>query len=66
MRIISIEEAVVVSGGLNLEGMRESDNVIDLRGKDMGDYIDANGKCWAPGTSSAVMYPQSGGEDGDE
>ncbi|EFF9823601.1 hypothetical protein GC658_24255 [Escherichia coli] len=38
-----------------------STNVIDLRGKDMGTYIDANGACWAPGTPSIIMYPGGSG-----
>lgn len=63
MRIINESELHLVSGGLNLEGEAMSNNVVDLRGKDMGSYIDANGMCWRPGTSSDVMYPQ--GADGD-
>lgn len=59
MKCISIEKTALISGGLNLDGMRESTNVIDLRGTDMGDYIDANNICWPPGTSSEVMYPDS-------
>lgn len=47
----------IVSGGMNLDGMRESQNVQDLRGNDKGNYIDANGVCWAPGTPSIVMFP---------
>lgn len=50
MREISDHMLDFVKGGMNLNGLPSSTNVIDLRGKDMGTYIDANGACWAPGT----------------
>jgi hypothetical protein len=61
MRKLTKGEVKIISGGLNLEGQRESSNVIDQRGANMGSYIDANGSCWAPGTNSATMYPNGGG-----
>ncbi|MBN5311806.1 hypothetical protein PTR36_20020 [Serratia bockelmannii] len=61
MRNLTAKEIQAIIGGLNLEGQRESTNVIDQRGTDMGSYIDANGACWAPGTPSATMYPNGGG-----
>lgn len=57
MRNLTKNELLIVTGGLNLSAGRASDNVIDLRGRDMGDWIDANNMCWAPGTPSSVMYP---------
>lgn len=57
MREISDHMLDFVKGGMNLNGLPGSTNVIDLRGKDMGTYIDANGACWAPGTPSIIMYP---------
>jgi hypothetical protein len=48
MREISDHMLDFVKGGMNLNGLPGSTNVIDLRGKDMGTYIDANGACWAP------------------
>lgn len=62
MNILSNDELSLVSGGVNTSGLRESNNVIDQRGNDKGNYIDANGKCWAPGTPSNVMYPSGGGK----
>jgi len=62
MRPLNKEMMEHAKGGLNWEGNRESTNVIDLQGTDMGGWIDANYTCWMPGTSSAVMYP--GGADG--
>lgn len=47
MREISDNMLDSVKGGMNLNGLPASTNVIDLRGKDMGTYIDANGACWA-------------------
>ncbi|HBB4015390.1 TPA: hypothetical protein KAL33_004773 [Escherichia coli] len=61
MREISDNMLDSVKGGMNINGLPGSINVIDLRGKDMGTYIDANGACWAPDTPSIIMYP---GEDG--
>lgn len=43
MRNINALELRCVSGGMNIDGLRESSNVIDLRGVDMGAWIDANG-----------------------
>ncbi|MGO4809466.1 hypothetical protein AB4156_07680 [Cupriavidus sp. 2MCAB6] len=64
MRVITDEEMKMMAGGMNMSGEAESSNVIDLRGRNMGSYIDANGGCWAPGTPSSSMYPN--GADGDE
>ncbi|HHE2836396.1 TPA: hypothetical protein ACO4ER_004467, partial [Escherichia coli] len=50
-----------IQGASLLNGLPSSTNVIDLRGKDMGTYIDANGACWAPGTPSIIMYPGGSG-----
>ncbi|MHC9006838.1 hypothetical protein ACYX33_04325 [Escherichia coli] len=61
MREISDHMLDFVKGGMNLNGLPSSTNVIDLRGKDMGTYIDANGACWAPGTPSIIMYPGGSG-----
>lgn len=61
MKEIKFNELHLISGGMNLDGHRESGNIIDQRGRDMGTYIDANGRCWAPGTSSIDMYPNGGG-----
>ncbi|WP_248785528.1 hypothetical protein, partial [Escherichia coli] len=61
MKEISDNMLDSVKGGMNINGLPGSTNVIDLRGKDMGTYIDANGACWAPDTPSIIMYP---GEDG--
>lgn len=55
MREISDHMLDFVKRGMNLNGLPSSTNVIDLRGKDMGTYIDANGACWAPGTPSIIM-----------
>ncbi|MFG6078768.1 hypothetical protein [Erwinia sp. OPT-41] len=57
MRNINALELRCVSGGMNIDGLRESSNVIDLRGVDMGAWIDANGACWLPGTTSDIMFP---------
>lgn len=57
MRELDIKTLAFAKGGMILDGRSESSNVIDLRGSDQGSYIDANGSCWAPGTSSIVMYP---------
>ncbi|MEW5288944.1 hypothetical protein ABW286_07080 [Erwinia papayae] len=46
-----------ISGAMNLDGLRESLNVTDFRGTDMGSWIDAANACWMSGTSSGVMYP---------
>ncbi|WP_124571508.1 MULTISPECIES: hypothetical protein [unclassified Burkholderia] len=64
MKIISKSEAAEISGGLDLSGEEESSNVIDLRGTQKNGWVDANGTCWAPGSSSSTMYPNFG-EDGD-
>lgn len=56
MRNISFKEMESVVGGMITDGYRESDNIIDLRGEDMGYYIDANGMCWEPGSTSEDMY----------
>lgn len=40
MREISDNMLDSVKGGMNLNGLSASTNVIDLRGKDMGTYID--------------------------
>jgi hypothetical protein len=58
MRELTDSELLIVTGGLNLNAGRTSDNVIDLRGRDMGGWIDASNMCWAPGTPSSVMYPR--------
>ncbi|MGF6192026.1 hypothetical protein [Serratia sp. 2723] len=63
MKNISVEEIRLIHGGMNLDGARESTNVYDQRGTDKGSYIDANGSCWPPGTSSATMYPNGGGSN---
>ncbi|WP_261115598.1 hypothetical protein [Serratia entomophila] len=60
MKELMLDELPPISGGMHLDGHRESTNVIDQRGRDMGTYIDANGKCWSPGTSSIDMYPNGG------
>lgn len=46
-----------ISGGIKWQGYRASINVIDLRGKNMGSWIDAANTCWKPRTPSAIMYP---------
>lgn len=46
-----------VSGGMRWQGWNGSKNVIDLRGKDMGSWIDAANNCWKPGTPSITMHP---------
>lgn len=56
-RLLTPAEILIVSGGLDLSSGRPSGNVIDLRGKDKGDWIDANNMCWAPNTPSSSMYP---------
>jgi len=56
MREITDNMLNFVKGGLNLDGLPDSANVIDQRGTNMGTYIDANGACWIPGTPSSVMY----------
>lgn len=61
MRELSKAMMENAKGGLNWEGHRESSNVVDQRGTDMGSWIDANGACWMPGTSSATMFPGGGG-----
>lgn len=57
MKEILIDDMDKVSGGMKLSGLRSSTNVQDARGVNMGSYIDANGRCWALGTSSYNMYP---------
>lgn len=57
MELLEKKETECVSGAMNLNGFRESTNIIDLRGKDMGSWIDAANTCWKPGTSSNIMYP---------
>lgn len=57
MRELDVKMLAFAKGGMILDGRPESSNVVDLRGNDRGSYIDANGSCWAPGTSSIVMYP---------
>lgn len=42
MRPLNKEMFENVKGGLNWVGNRESTNVVDLRGTDMGGWIDAN------------------------
>ncbi|WP_419690726.1 hypothetical protein ACN22W_35845 [Burkholderia theae] len=64
MKILTNSDTIFVSGGLDLSGELESTNVIDLRGTQKNGWVDANGTCWAPGSSSATMYPNYG-EDGD-
>lgn len=61
MREITTNILKYVKGGMIIDGMRESSNVIDQRGTDNGIYTDANGSCWIPGTSSNIMYPSGGG-----
>ncbi|ENK0315672.1 hypothetical protein AB2Y09_004213 [Salmonella enterica] len=61
VKILKGDTLSMVSGGMNLDGLPQSQNVLDQRGTNMGTYIDANSSCWAPGTSSAVMYPHGGG-----
>lgn len=61
MREITSDMLAFVKGGMKLDDLRGSGNVIDQRGVDKGIYIDANGSCWAPGTSSSIMYPNGGG-----
>lgn len=63
MRNLNIEEIMLICGGMKIDGMRESTNVIDQRGTDNGTYIDANGTCWAPGTNSSTMFPNGGGSN---
>lgn len=38
MEILKTQSSEKVSGGMNWQGGRESTNVIDLRGKDMGSW----------------------------
>jgi len=57
MEILNTQSIQQVSGGMNWQGGRESTNVIDIRGKDMGSWIDAANSCWKPGTPSIIMYP---------
>lgn len=64
MRIISESDAEKIFGGLDLSEEAESSNVVDLRGTKMNGWVDANGTCWAPDSSSSTMYP-NWGEDGD-
>mgnify|MGYP000872386291 CR=1 FL=1 len=63
MRELNANMLYFAKGGMILDGRPESSNVTDLRGNDQGSYIDANGACWMPGTSSIIMYP-SGGNSG--
>lgn len=57
MKKIDLYNFRKIAGGMKWEGGRESNNVIDLRGKDKGGWIDANSSCWKNGTSSSSMYP---------
>ena len=67
MKEMCVDDLDLVAGGLNLSGNRISENVIDLRGIDMGPFgIDANGVCWRPGTPSITMYPNSADESGTD
>lgn len=65
MREIHVEHLELIAGGLDLSRNPLSENVIDLRGMDMGVWgIDANGMCWAPGTPSIKMFPQGADASG--
>lgn len=65
MKEITIEKLKIVSGGMDLSGGRQSDNVVDLRGNPGPNGTLDNGiMCYPGGTSSAVMFP-NGGKDGD-
>ncbi|WP_428944299.1 hypothetical protein ACQK5W_17185 [Pantoea sp. FN060301] len=61
MQNISEIEECFIAGGMNLNGLSGSANVIDQRGTDNGSWIDANGACWVPGTDSITMFPAGGG-----
>lgn len=41
---------------MNLSNGRLSDNVLDIRGLNMGDWIDANNMYWSPYTDSYNMF----------
>lgn len=57
MKKLNSNEIHQTSGGMKWQGYRESTNIIDLRGQDMGSWIDAANSCWKPGTSSSIMFP---------
>lgn len=46
-----------VTGAMNLNGLRESNNTVNIAGKNRGSWIDAANVCWRPGTPSLIMYP---------
>lgn len=46
-----------ISGGMNLDGYRPSDNAVNLSGTNMGYYIDANNKCWSINSTTLDMFP---------
>lgn len=58
MRKLSVFEIKKASGGMNLNGLRPSNNIFDGRGKDMGGWLDANNICWKPNTPTWIMFPQ--------
>lgn len=57
MKLLTERDLKHISGAMNLEGLRGSSNIVDLRGVDMGSWIDAANMCWKPGTSSIIMFP---------
>jgi hypothetical protein len=58
MKILSQDDLSMISGALNLSNERMSTRVMDLRGTNMGTYIDANNGCFRLGTPSSIMFPR--------
>jgi len=57
MKDLEKKQTELVTGAMNLNGLRESMNTINLNGVNQGSWIDAANVCWKPGTPSIIMFP---------
>lgn len=57
MKDLEKKQTELVTGAMNLNGLRESMNTINLNGVSQGSWIDAANVCWKPGTPSIIMFP---------
>lgn len=57
MKDLERKETERVTGAMNLNGLRESMNAINLNGVNQGTWIDAANVCRKPGTPSIIMFP---------
>ncbi|MBA5703810.1 UNVERIFIED_ORG: hypothetical protein C7429_10654 [Pantoea allii] len=57
MKDLERKETERVTGAMNLSGLRESMNTINLNRVNQGTLIDAANVCWKPGTPSIIMFP---------